>query len=125
MHRDSNGIDRVHTDPSGGTGATFAFLPFGDGGVVTTIESYSDWDFRSYGDMDYNAESGTSHALFRQFNPMPGRWMSPDPYAGSYDFSNPQSLNRYSYVANNPLSFVDPLGTEIRATEVTNRRYHR
>jgi len=36
--------------------------------------------------------------------------MSPDPYDGSYDPSNPQSLNRYSYVHNNPLSFVDPLG---------------
>ncbi len=29
---------------------------------------------------------------------------------GSYDPTNPQSLNRYSYVLNNPLSFVDPSG---------------
>ena len=36
--------------------------------------------------------------------------MSPDPYDGSYDITNPQSLNRYSYVLNNPLSSVDPLG---------------
>lgn len=36
--------------------------------------------------------------------------MSPDPYDGSYDFTNPQSLNRYSYALNNPLSFVDPSG---------------
>lgn len=37
--------------------------------------------------------------------------MSPDPYYGSYDVNNPQSMNRYSYVLNNPLAYVDPDGT--------------
>src|SRR5947209_13772035 len=32
--------------------------------------------------------------------------------SGSMDLTNPQSLNRYSYVLNNPLSFRDPLGLE-------------
>jgi hypothetical protein len=36
--------------------------------------------------------------------------LSPDPYLGSMDLSNPQSLNRYSYVLNNPTNFIDPLG---------------
>jgi hypothetical protein len=36
--------------------------------------------------------------------------MSPDPYDGSYDPNNPQSLNRYSYALNNPLVFSDPSG---------------
>jgi hypothetical protein len=36
--------------------------------------------------------------------------MSPDPYYGSYDFSNPQSFNRYAYVENDPLSYIDPIG---------------
>jgi hypothetical protein len=39
-----------------------------------------------------------------------GRWLSPDPYDGSYDGSNPQSFNRYTYVMNNPLAAVDPSG---------------
>ncbi len=38
--------------------------------------------------------------------------MSPDPYSGSYDMNNPQSLNRYSYVLNNPLAFTDRLGLD-------------
>ena len=37
-----------------------------------------------------------------------GRWLSPDPLGG--DISNPQSLNRYAYVLNNPTSLIDPLG---------------
>jgi len=34
--------------------------------------------------------------------------MSPDPLRGS--ILNPQSLNRYAYVGNNPTNFADPLG---------------
>lgn len=36
------------------------------------------------------------------------RWLSPDTIVP--DFSNPQSLNRYSYVNNRPLNFTDPSG---------------
>jgi hypothetical protein len=38
------------------------------------------------------------------------RWLSPDPVAG--DILNPQSLNRYAYVLNNPVNFIDPLGLQ-------------
>jgi hypothetical protein len=37
-----------------------------------------------------------------------GRFMSPDPLGGS--LANPQTLNRYAYVVNNPLRFTDPTG---------------
>jgi hypothetical protein len=39
-----------------------------------------------------------------------GHWLSPDPLAG--DISNPQSLNRYAYVLNNPTTLTDPLGLQ-------------
>ena len=45
-----------------------------------------------------------------EFGARKGRWMSPDPYNGSMDPSNPQSFNRYSYVRNRPLNFTDPSG---------------
>jgi RHS repeat-associated protein len=65
-------------------------------------------------DKDYHgsSDSGTDHAQFRQYYDWQGRWMSPDPSSGSYDFSNPQSLNRYSYAMNNPLTFTDPSGLD-------------
>jgi hypothetical protein len=38
------------------------------------------------------------------------RFDQPDPYEGSYNLADPQSLNRYSYVQNDPVNFVDPMG---------------
>jgi hypothetical protein len=44
----------------------------------------------------------------RQYNPTLMRFMQPDPrIANPY---NPQDLNRYSYVRNNPLKYTDPTG---------------
>ncbi|WP_437572755.1 RHS repeat-associated core domain-containing protein [Sorangium sp. So ce542] len=42
------------------------------------------------------------------YDPALGRFLSADPFVQAPFFS--QSLNRYSYACNNPLSFVDPTG---------------
>ena len=39
-----------------------------------------------------------------------GRFTSPDPLMASATKINPQTFNRYSYVLNNPLNLIDPLG---------------
>jgi hypothetical protein len=44
----------------------------------------------------------------RCYDPVLGRFLSPDPYIQAPDFS--QSFNRYSYCVNNPLKFTDPSG---------------
>ncbi|MFD1177720.1 toxin C-terminal domain-containing protein [Paenibacillus puldeungensis] len=44
----------------------------------------------------------------RWYDPNAGRFVSKDSYEGSID--NPLSLNRYSYVENNPLMYTDPSG---------------
>ncbi len=47
----------------------------------------------------------------RQYDPRQSRWMSPDPGGlMAVDLTSPQSWNRYGYVANSPLSTIDPLG---------------
>ncbi len=50
--------------------------------------------------------------MFRQYSSSVGRWMSPDPYNGSMDLGNPQTLNRYSYVSNSPLRYTDSSGLD-------------
>jgi RHS repeat-associated protein len=57
-----------------------------------------------------DAESGLDPTLFRMYESRLYRWLSPDPVAGS--IFNPQSLNRYAYVLNNPTNFIDPLGLQ-------------
>ncbi|MDR2954933.1 MAG: FG-GAP-like repeat-containing protein, partial [Prevotella sp.] len=44
----------------------------------------------------------------RMYNPVLGRFLSPDPYVQMPDFS--QNFNRYSYCWNNPLRYTDPSG---------------
>jgi RHS repeat-associated protein len=38
------------------------------------------------------------------------RFYQPDPWEGSYDLTDPQSFNRYTYVQNDPVNFIDPDG---------------
>jgi RHS repeat-associated protein len=54
--------------------------------------------------------TGDEHTQYRQYLSNLGRWASPDPLAG--DVTNPQSLNRYAYVMNNPTTLTDPLGLQ-------------
>ena len=44
----------------------------------------------------------------RFYDPVLGRFLSPDPYV--QDITNPQNFNRYSYCLNNPLKYTDPSG---------------
>ena len=51
---------------------------------------------------------GLAHMNGRVYDPLLGRFLSADPHIQSP--ANPQSLNRYTYVNNNPLSYTDPSG---------------
>jgi len=72
-----------------------------------------------------DTESGNDYFMARYYSSAMGRFLSPDwsakaepvPYA---KLDNPQSLNLYSYVLNNPLSAVDPDGHET-AEEVAKK----
>jgi len=106
-HQDWLGTERIRTTYNGGVEGEFTSLPFGDG--QTTI-SGTDLDANHYGLLDYDSETETDHAQFRQYSNAQGHWMSPDPYSGSYNLGDPQSFNRYGYGNNNPLGLIDPSG---------------
>ena len=86
--------------------------PFGDN-KLTIPTGAPDTDANHYAFLDTDKETATDHADFRQYSNAQGRWMAPDPYDGSYDPSNPQSLNRYVYAMNSPLNYLDPSGESV------------
>ncbi len=110
-HQDWLNTTRMRTDYEGNVAGTFTSLPFGDGSSSTLNKAAAGQDNTHFADLDLDNETNTDHATFRQYGNIQGRWMSPDPYYGSYNPNNPQSMNRYNYVENNPLVYVDPDGT--------------
>src|SRR5207244_1303316 len=73
-----------------------------DGGVVGETEKHR---FTSY---ERDGETGTDYAMNRQNHYATGRFMRPDPVAGSP--RSPQSFNRYAYARNNPVNLADRTG---------------
>lgn len=51
---------------------------------------------------------GLNYMVGRVQDAVTGRWLSADPYIP--DVMAPQSYNRYSYVDNNPVTYIDPTG---------------
>ena len=115
-HQDWLGTEWMRTTYNGGVEGSYTSLPWGDG--QSTVGS--DLDANHYATLDHDTETDTDHAEFRQYSNLQGRWMRPDPYSGSYDASNPQSMNRYVYAANNPLSNIDPSGLDACAYDLGN-----
>lgn len=102
---DQIGSTRVLTSGGGWPMSSETYYPFGQEQGATTDPNH--YKFTGF---ERDSESGLDHATFRQHSSSAGRWMSPDPYLGRMDLANPQTFNRYSYVNNNPLRYIDPSG---------------
>lgn len=63
-----------------------------------------------YTGKERDAESGLDYFGARYYGSTMGRFMSPDPLGGHLE--NPQSLNKYAYALNNPLTNTDPTGLD-------------
>jgi RHS repeat-associated protein len=104
---------RIITDTSGNVLEQKGHFPYGElwyakDGAGNNITP-GKWQFTSY---ERDAESGNDYAIFRYHMNRFGRFSQPDPVSGS--LANPQSLNRYAYVLNDPINFDDPLGLQHR-----------
>lgn len=94
---------RVTTNSSGALVGQQGHYPFGESWY--SQNTTTKWQSTSY---ERDSESGLDYAVFRYHASRLGRFMTPDPTPGWR--GNPQSLNRYSYVLNQPINLVDPLG---------------
>ncbi|HUX44595.1 MAG TPA: RHS repeat-associated core domain-containing protein, partial [Terracidiphilus sp.] len=67
------------------------FYPFGGERAYTSTCAPN----QKFAGMEQDSATGLYRTIFRQYAANNGRWLSPDPYNGSYDPTNPQSMNRY------------------------------
>ncbi|ARU54288.1 hypothetical protein OLMES_0181 [Oleiphilus messinensis] len=103
IHRDHLGSVVAMSDQDGRTIQQFSFEPFGE-----RNPDNSDYTNRGFTDHEHLGDSGLIHMNGRVYDPVIGRFLSPDPFI--QDPYNSQNYNRYSYVLNNPLSATDPSG---------------
>jgi RHS repeat-associated protein len=101
---DWNGSSRMNVSSAGTILKTFQSDAFGANSNAATD------DVAQVNALDVDAEAYSAHAGARDYYPSYGVWNAPDPFGGSYDFGDPQSLNRYAYVGNSPVSYNDPTG---------------
>jgi RHS repeat-associated protein len=93
------------------------YLPFGE---TYTNAGTADLTFHRFRftDQEEDLETGLYYYKARYYNPALGRFISPDSVVP--EPGDPQSLNRYSYVRNNPLTRIDPTGNEDDNNSLSN-----
>ena len=115
---DHLGSTRLVTDENGNTVSRHDFLPFGEELTTsnrTTALGYGVMDnvMQRYTGKERDSESGLDYFGARYYGSSMGRFMSPDPvFISAQRLMDPQSLNLYSYVRNNPLGLTDDTGLD-------------
>jgi RHS repeat-associated protein len=103
LHGDHLGSTSLATDADGQQVSRQLYYPFGEvrwaSADMPTDFGYTGQRLDGTGLMFYHA---------RYYAPYLNRWIQPDNIVPQLE--NPQSLNRFSYVLNNPLKFTDPSG---------------
>jgi len=104
IFQDHLGSTRTVTNVSGTVVDSMDYAPFGEqiGGSSSTTRKFTGYE--------RDSESNLDNAQARYFRSAQGRFMSPDPLGDSV--GDPQSLNLYAYVRNNPLTLTDPSGMQ-------------
>jgi RHS repeat-associated protein len=103
FHNDHLGTTKAVTDHTGLVLERWDHYPFGE----EWVSGLTGDRYRYTGHLR-DQETGNDYAGARYYTNARGRWLSVDPLLG--DMSNPQRLNRYAYVLNDPINYLDPDG---------------
>jgi len=126
LHTDILGSVTAVTGNSGDTLGTYAYDPFGD--LLTSATNLGNWRFTG---QEWDNQTDLYHFPARYYEPEWGRFLTTDPWTGMPDDKrnlvmqqnhalnkmDPQILNLYQYVANNPVNYVDPSGLFFKKRE--------
>ncbi|MCX6785201.1 MAG: RHS repeat-associated core domain-containing protein, partial [Candidatus Komeilibacteria bacterium] len=105
-HEDHLTGANVDTNADGQVIQLLDYFPYGDSRIDESAQGYhNDYEFTG---KERDQETDLLYYEARYYNSAIGRFISRDTWQG--DIKDPQSLNKYSYVRNNPLRLVDPDG---------------
>jgi len=109
-HTDHLGSSNALTDGTGQLAQLAEHSPFG---AVSRAEAFGSTAPGSATPVGFTGQrQDTMNGLIifpaRAYDPQLGRFLQPDPFV--QDPADPQTLNRYAYVRNNPINLVDPSG---------------
>ncbi|MEW5976651.1 MAG: RHS repeat-associated core domain-containing protein [Acidobacteriota bacterium] len=113
---DHLGSTRLVTKADGTVRGRHDYLPFGEEigtsyGGRSAIAGYGATDLRhKFTAKERDPESNLDYFGARYFSGAQGRFTSADGFDYDSVLSDPQSWNKYAYVRNNPLRYVDPNG---------------
>jgi RHS repeat-associated protein len=105
FHNDLAGSPVAATDASGQVLWRESWRPYGERLVNAPAASANTVWFTS---RRQDPETGLVYMGARFYDPLAGRFVSPDPVG--FDEANLHSFNRYAYANNNPYKYVDPDG---------------
>ncbi|MBI5606908.1 MAG: RHS repeat-associated core domain-containing protein [Deltaproteobacteria bacterium] len=102
------GSATIVTDQTGARKERLEYYPFGTYSETRDDDPNFPNVSYTFTDQEEDQELGLYNFRARLYDSVLGKFVSPDSIVP--DPSDPQSLNRYSYVANKPLAFIDPDG---------------
>jgi RHS repeat-associated protein len=105
VHQDPIAKSQRITNASGTVVEAIELDPFGGETNRSTNQYIQSHRYTSW-ERDWTGDE----SMFRRYHGWWSRFAHPDPHDGSYDVTDPQSFNRYSYVQNDPVNFEDPTG---------------
>ena len=120
VHRDHLGSVEAVTNQAGQELVVLAHDPYGErrkndwtarltkAEIESLLSAQGERVSRGFTRHEHLDRTGLIHMNGRMYDPRLGRFLSPDPIVG--DPTTSRSWNLYSYVRNNPFSYVDPTG---------------
>ena len=119
MHQDHLGSGRKMTDATGAVKYRAEFDPYGQLVLSWSSSGYDNLNSKRFTGYERDTAAGLDYANARMYSASgAGRFMQPDPIGlKAADLKRLESLNRYSYVQNDPVNFVDPTGALLQAPD--------
>jgi RHS repeat-associated protein len=108
LHKDDQGTIVAITNDMGVIQYTYQYDVWGKRLITQQSENVFGKTYRGYTGHEHIEILELINMNGRIYDPVMARFISPDPYI--QDNTNFQNFNRYSYVFNNPVNFIDPSG---------------